>query len=360
MNCVEGCMKWWRWQYGTNTIWSNLRYRELMFAFFTEFNAVFVIVAQDELFDFLHVTNCTHPAAMSVCRAQNWRADTKEDKEQCSSTWIYFIFFNCMKGISCKNRLLIIINSSSFVIKLHCDHKISQGPAEKNAISPSVSVSSLPVTQSEMQNIFGLKLTFLFWPVFHSSIYIFQPRSFHISNILWLQSHFKQFSTTSPPQSVTPPASYHQPGFRRQDSCSVLGKSHRSPDKAGIDLRPRAKESRRVEEMLKTWWRTLERWIKRALADNRRACAVFEGGSVSRCGQASSRPQRRFTRTRLTIANVWILIIKGTENTEVAHFVILFHRVKMCKGTVCNFLRKLACWWLHQKSRMHVNLKSLE
>lgn len=57
-----------------------------MFAFFTEFNAVFVIVAQDELFDFLHVTNCTHPAAMSVCRAQNWRADTKEDKEQCSST----------------------------------------------------------------------------------------------------------------------------------------------------------------------------------------------------------------------------------------------------------------------------------
>lgn len=84
---------------------------------------------------------------------------------------------------------------------------------------------------------------------------------------------------------------------------------------------------------------------------------MFEGGSVSRCGQASSRPQRRFTRTRLTIANVWILIIKGTENTEVAHFVILFHRVKMCKGTVCNFLRKLACWWLHQKSRMHVKFR---
>lgn len=154
----------------------------------------------------------------------------------------FYFFLNCMKGISCKNRLLIIINSSSFVIKLHCDHNQPRSCRKKNAISPSVSVSSLPVTQSEMQNIFGLKLTFLFWPVFHSSSYIFQPRSFHISNILWLQSHFKQFSTTSPPQSVTPPASYHQPGFRRQDSCSVLGKSHRSPDKAGIDLRPRTRE----------------------------------------------------------------------------------------------------------------------
>lgn len=59
---------------------------------FTEFDAVFVIVAQDELFDFLHVTSCTHPAAMSVRRAQNWRADTKEDKEQCISTCMNYLF----------------------------------------------------------------------------------------------------------------------------------------------------------------------------------------------------------------------------------------------------------------------------
>lgn len=64
-----------------------------MFALFTEFNAVFVIVAQGELFDFLHVTNCTHPAAMSVAGHKIGEQTPKRTKSSAAAhTLIIYLF----------------------------------------------------------------------------------------------------------------------------------------------------------------------------------------------------------------------------------------------------------------------------